>query len=221
MLNDLIELTTTAVHRDHSPDLSHPLKSNTSANDNDNDKDNMPPRRRRASKSQSISSATAGDMLPPALPITGRSSTSKSPSPVATRTAGGGGGGHRRATSTSSNNTGGGPGSPASARQLANALTTRPPHVIADKQEVTVSRFVAAAVMSLVLSSGLRTLASTYTTLGRAEIAAISDPAHSQNEWYVGGLLLWRILVLGVYWFSGYDGESQYAVKICYGRKMN
>lgn len=218
MLNDLIELTTTAVHRDHSPDLSHPLKSNTSATDND--KDNMPPRRRRASKSQSISSATAGDMLPPALPITGRSSTSKSPSPVATRTAGGGGG-HRRATSTSSNNGGGGPGSPASARQLANALTTRPPHVIADKQEVTVSRFVPAAVMSLVLSSGLRTLASTYTTLGRAEIAAISDPAHSQNEWYVGGLLLWRILVLGVYWFSGYDGESQYAVKICYGRKMN
>ena len=187
MLDDLVELAATAIHRDHTPDLTHPI-SNRSRNRTSNDNDTMPPRRRRASKSQSISSATAGDMPPPAVPF----SPSKSPSPVATR------GGHRR---TASNN---GPGSPA--RQLANALTTRPGHV-EHKQEASITGFVGVVVMSLVLSSGLRTLASTYTTLGRAEIAAISDPAHSQNEWYVGGLLLWRVVVLGVYWFSGYDGK--------------
>lgn len=181
MLDDLVELATTAIHREHSPDISHPISSRPTSSSSST----MPPRRRRGSNSQSVSSASAdvNGMPPPAVPL------SKSPSPVATR--------HRRSRSGAS--------PPASPRQLASALITRPKQEAEKASPVT---FVAVALISLVLSSGLRTAASTYTTLGRAEIAAISDPKHSQDEYYIGGLLLWRIFVLAVYWFAGYDGTS-------------
>jgi hypothetical protein len=190
MLDDLVELATTVVHRDHSPELAtHPAFSragHTSSTD-------MPPRRRGGSKSASISSA--GDMAPPAI-VPSASSGSKSPSPVATR-------GHRRNRSSASN-----PGdvpltpSSPSSRALANALNTR-----SYNPDASITSFLGVVVLSFGLSWILRTGALTYTTYGRAEIAAVSDPDHAEDPRYVAGLFLWRIFVLGLYWFRGYDGK--------------
>jgi len=128
-------------------------------------------------------------MPPPAVPA------SKSPSPVATR--------HKRTKSATS--------PPNSPRQLANALTTRPK---TSAEQPSILNFIAATAISLALSTGLRYAASTYTTFGRAELAAISSPAHSQDAYYVGGLLVWRIVVLAVYWFRGYDAYDVASLSI-------
>lgn len=140
------------------------------------------PPRQRREKSQS---ADANGMPPPAAPA------SKSPSPVATR--------HKRTRSTNNQ-----PGSP---RQLAQALTTRP-HQTAE--EIAPGKFLIAVVINLALSTLLRRAAVAYTPVGRGALSTISKNNPTESEAF--GLLAWRIAVLAVYWFGGYDGMFAHSV---------
>jgi hypothetical protein len=171
MLDDLVELATGVIHEGHSPELGSPAV--------------MPPRRRRGSKSQSVSSSVddTNGMPPPAQPL------SKSPSPAVAR--------HRRTPSAAT------PDSPKGRPRLADALVTRPKIEQVDKSVV---KFVATTALSLVFSGSLRYLAAGYTTFGRAELGNISRRGDPEDFLFIGGLLLWRVLSIAVYWFGGYDG---------------
>ena len=142
---------------------------------------NMPPRRRRDENSQSASSATAdvNGMLPPASPA------SKSAALATTR--------HKRTRSSGSQ--------AASPRQLAQALTTRPHQ---EATEAAPMKFIAAAITYLVLSYGLRELSKQYMSSGSGVLGAFSKVPTS--EFHALSLLGWRIFVLAIYWFGGYDG---------------
>lgn len=140
--------------------------------------------RRARQKSQSVSSASAdaNGMPPPPVPA------SKSPSPVAAR--------HKRTKSTNSQT--------ASPRQLAQALTTRPHQ---QATEAGLSRYAFAVFSSFLCSAALRYVTANFTPLGSGALSAFSkNPDQSP---YTTALPFWRILVLAVFWFGGYDGASQ------------
>ena len=185
MLDDLLELTGTLVHQE-----GHPHSPTYSASKFDT----MPPRSRH-SKSASVASSTGGstavasngEMLPPApaSPITG----SKSSSPVARK---------RRGSSRQSHTSA--PASPIvviPAKQKSEPVPTRPSYDLPTE----VGKFVVTVVLSAILEAGLQTVAG---TIGVGDLAAVSKRPES---WFdIIGLLGWKIIQLGFYWFSGFDG---------------
>lgn len=168
MLDDLVELATTVVHPNHTPDIAPHISGASSSRANAK----MPPRRRQ-SKSQSISSAVdVNGMLPPATPVSGTVKTTRKP----------------RSKSTTSQ-----PGSP---RPLISGTTRK-----AATRDL--AKYAGAVTLSIVVQAGLQTVASTF--LGTGELAAISKQPESWLE--IGSLLGWRVLLLSLYWFGGFDGE--------------
>lgn len=101
-------------------------------------------------------------------------------------------------------------GSPAAARKPRSSRSTiTPPVVEVSKQGesthkgVEAAKFVAAVVLSTVLEAGLQSAAS---LVGTGDLAAVSKRPDNWAE--ILGLLAWKVLKLGLYWFSGFDGKS-------------
>lgn len=138
--------------------------------------------RSRREKSTSISSATGpllnGSMPPPSPPSPARAS------PVTTR---------RKASTGKSPTT----------RQIAANLSSLPPpkskHAPA---KPSLSQFAVAALVSLAAESAGLSIAS---LAGMGELASISKINASQYQ--IGGLVLWKVVLLAVCWFVGLDGK--------------
>lgn len=134
--------------------------------------------RSRREKSSSVSSAAApvvnGSMPPPSPP-----SSSMRSSPVATR---------RKAPSVS---------------KAAVPGQISPPKSAHAPEKPFVSRFVLAAVVSLVAEGIGQEAASIYNT---GELARISK--RDVNWFEIGGLVTWKLTLLAICWFGGFDGKN-------------
>lgn len=133
---------------------------------------NMAGSRRR--KSQSVAStADANGMPPPASPSLTNPALSRKP----------------RSRSTTSPL-----GSPKpTGSGLSNSAPVSPQ---------SLSKYVAAVVLSILVEAGLQSLTSAF--LGTGELAAVSKRSDSWLE--IGGLLAWKIALITFYWFGGFDG---------------
>lgn len=94
-----------------------------------------------------------------------------------------------------------------SKRKVSWGDITRPAREATDAQSSPLAiipspaRFVLVVLSSLVLSSVLFTLTSSFTV---GDLGPISR--HLEEWWEVGGLIGWRALEVGLTWVLGYDG---------------
>lgn len=133
--------------------------------------------RSRREKSASVSSAAAPAVNGSMPPPSPPSSSTRS-SPVATR---------RKAPSVSKATV------PGQIPQPKSAHAPEKPSIIG---------FLAAVVVSLVAEAVGQQAASVYNT---GELARISK--HNVNVYEIGGLLAWKVILLGICWFGGFDGK--------------
>jgi hypothetical protein len=141
----------------------------------------MPPRRRAHSKSQSISSDVNSNKLP-------SSPLSKFQTPS------------RRTPRQSTTSP---PASPTFS--FAPEPKSVPAPVSQRKSQIPKPlQFPLVVVLSLALSSLLFSLIAEFTT---GDLASISK--HSESWAEIAGLLGWKVIELGVYWFGGYDGINK------------
>ena len=195
MLDDLLELTGSLVHQEehHSPARARsppPIASHSH--------DIAMAPRSRHSKSASVASASStggstavastsnGEMLPP--------TNASSPSSPTTAT-------RKPRTSSRSSNVNASP-TPVvvipSKKSTANesAPTTQPYDVTAEA-----AKFAVTVVLSTLLEAALQTVAG---SVGIGDLAAVSKRPESWLE--ISALLGWKVVLLGVYWFCGFDG---------------
>ncbi|CAG8939502.1 unnamed protein product [Penicillium salamii] len=96
-----------------------------------------------------------------------------------------------------------------SKRKVSWGDITRPAREATDAQSSPLAsipspaRFVLVVLSSLVLSSVLFTLTSSFTV---GDLGPISR--HLEEWWEVGGLIGWRALEVGLTWVLGYDGRD-------------
>jgi hypothetical protein len=77
------------------------------------------------------------------------------------------------------------------------------PPVVIESREFEPLKFVTSVVLSTVLESALQTAAA---TVGVGDLATVSRRPGTWAE--VLGLLGWKVVKLGVYWISNFDGTS-------------
>lgn len=88
--------------------------------------------------------------------------------------------------------------------------STRPAPEVTDAQTSPLAsipspaRFAIVVFSSLVLSSILFTLTSSFTV---GDLGPISR--HLEGWWEVGGLIAWRAIEVGLTWVLGYDGQQR------------
>jgi hypothetical protein len=70
------------------------------------------------------------------------------------------------------------------------------------RKTVTVGKFILVVILSALLEAGLQT-AGSFVTAG--DLAAISKRTNSWVE--ISALVGWKVVLLGVYWFGGFDGK--------------
>ncbi|KEF58709.1 uncharacterized protein A1O9_06635 [Exophiala aquamarina CBS 119918] len=159
----------------------------------------MPPRSRH-SKSASVASSTGGstavasngEMLPPAGAAS--PSTSKASSPATRKP---------RTGSRSSNTSPAATGSPVvviPAPKHRNPLNNPATAVSAYDVTAEAAKFVVTVVLSTILEATLQTVAG---SVGVGDLAAVSKRPESWLE--IGALLGWKVVLLGIYWFCGFD----------------
>ncbi|CAG7917464.1 unnamed protein product [Penicillium olsonii] len=96
-----------------------------------------------------------------------------------------------------------------SKRRVSWADITSPARELTDAQPSPLAsipspaRFALVVLSSLVLSSGLFTLTSSFTV---GDLGPISR--HLEEWWEVGGLIGWRAIEVGLTWVLGYDGRD-------------
>lgn len=133
--------------------------------------------RSRREKSASVSSAAA-PALNGSMPPPSPPSSSMRSSPVATR---------RKAPSAS---------------KAAIPGQISPPKSAHAPGKPSVARFLVAAVVSLIAEGVGQEAASIYNT---GELARISK---RDVDWFeIGGLVTWKMTLLAICWFGGFDGK--------------